>query len=156
MPQLVGRICTICQERVPSELDGHFCQACGNPVHAACSHTSQEANTCGTCGTNHRAADRAQAKEEEARQANIRQSPPPPPLDVETAYRAYKKIKEGYQSITVVLTGLVIIGIGMALLLVSDLRSDPKSLSTGEWVAGLAALLVGVVVSGLGLFSLRK
>ena len=36
LPQLVGLSCAVCSQRVGSEIDGHFCEGCGNPIHNAC------------------------------------------------------------------------------------------------------------------------
>jgi hypothetical protein len=34
--QLVGQRCTLCQQRISTDLDGRFCRACGCPVHTDC------------------------------------------------------------------------------------------------------------------------
>lgn len=36
LPQLVGMPCAVCNERIPSSVDGRFCEVCGNPVHHGC------------------------------------------------------------------------------------------------------------------------
>jgi hypothetical protein len=36
LPQLVGMQCAVCTKRVGSEIDGRFCEVCGNPVHNRC------------------------------------------------------------------------------------------------------------------------
>lgn len=36
MAQLVGCNCVLCGERIASELDGRFCNQCGQPVHTRC------------------------------------------------------------------------------------------------------------------------
>jgi hypothetical protein len=64
LPQLVGMSCAICAERIGSEIDGRFCDACGNPIHDQCSKTppgpatnedvvsAGEASECPRCGSN--------------------------------------------------------------------------------------------------------
>ncbi len=64
LPQLVGRSCAVCDERIGSEVDGRFCEGCGNPIHNRCTTAAPspaigvdllsvaEAVACPTCGGN--------------------------------------------------------------------------------------------------------
>lgn len=48
MPQLVGRNCVHCGERIPDELESRFCARCGSPVHNRCVRPTAEG--CAECG----------------------------------------------------------------------------------------------------------
>ncbi len=37
IPQLVGMACVRCSGQINSEIDGRFCDVCGNPIHDRCS-----------------------------------------------------------------------------------------------------------------------
>lgn len=62
LPQLVGMSCAVCSQRVGSEVDGRFCEVCGNPIHNGCSKcppapasnddilSVAEASECPRCG----------------------------------------------------------------------------------------------------------
>jgi hypothetical protein len=61
LPQLVGMSCAACQQRIGSEIDGRFCEGCGNPVHDLCAPqaasgsndellTAHENAKCSRCG----------------------------------------------------------------------------------------------------------
>lgn len=53
MPQLVGRNCAHCQQRISSEADGRFCRACGSPIHTACLMAAGQrdgSDACADCG----------------------------------------------------------------------------------------------------------
>jgi hypothetical protein len=47
--QLVGLNCVLCGERIPSTLDGRFCEGCQSPVHNDCVRPGSKC-CCGTCG----------------------------------------------------------------------------------------------------------
>jgi len=52
MVQIVGHNCVICQERIGSALDSHFCPSCGNAVHSACATSSPKPpECCLACGS---------------------------------------------------------------------------------------------------------
>jgi hypothetical protein len=36
LPQLVGMSCSVCSQRIGMEIDGRFCEGCGNPLHNTC------------------------------------------------------------------------------------------------------------------------
>lgn len=36
LPQLVGMSCAACSQRIGMEIDGRYCEGCGNPIHNAC------------------------------------------------------------------------------------------------------------------------
>jgi len=50
--QLVGQICGRCQKKISSIAEGDFCNACGQPVHFACSPSNQSITPgrCPQCG----------------------------------------------------------------------------------------------------------
>lgn len=48
-PQLVGQTCVHCGKRIPSEIDGRFCETCGAPAHDACLRPGAGTG-CRTCG----------------------------------------------------------------------------------------------------------
>lgn len=62
LPQLVGQSCARCAGRIGSEIDGRFCEVCGNPVHNRCSKcppgpasnddilSAADEKTCPRCG----------------------------------------------------------------------------------------------------------
>ena len=53
MPQLVGQLCCICNERIGAERDGRFCASCQSPVHDACVPTialGENPSACPECG----------------------------------------------------------------------------------------------------------
>lgn len=47
--QLVGQICTICERRISSDLDGRFCKGCASPVHNRCVRPGSGTG-CPSCG----------------------------------------------------------------------------------------------------------
>lgn len=49
MPQLVGRSCALCRERISREPDGRFCPECRCPVHDACVRRAPDALSPGCC-----------------------------------------------------------------------------------------------------------
>ena len=49
MPQLVGKNCIHCGERISSVIDGRFCATCSAPVHDQCISANQP-DRCSTCG----------------------------------------------------------------------------------------------------------
>jgi hypothetical protein len=62
MRQLVGELCVICRERIGSEIEGHFCRACGCPVHEGCGRPAEGAATgCSSCGAATVDSEREQA-----------------------------------------------------------------------------------------------
>lgn len=141
MPQLVGRNCSICSERIPDELDSVFCGGCGNPIHLACKKPAATARDCKMCGADLEMARKLQSIQEEERTAAIR-SIPVPPLTLAHIGHAV----EAYHTAKWVLGGVVIIVMGLMLLFVPEFRADPKSIAAGEVAAGLAAILVGIVM----------
>jgi hypothetical protein len=51
MPQLVGQVCVLCEQRIGSVVDGCFCDVCGKPAHRACRRTAAaDAGACAGCG----------------------------------------------------------------------------------------------------------
>lgn len=61
MPQLVGRDCARCWERIPSEIDGRFCRKCGSPVHDRCAHPVGDSE-CPECGVTPRRIEDARRR----------------------------------------------------------------------------------------------
>src|SRR5262249_10264805 len=52
MRQLVGLRCVLCQERIESVVEGHFCCVCTCPVHKACRPKEpRDPATCPMCGS---------------------------------------------------------------------------------------------------------
>jgi len=54
MAQLVGSVCVLCQRRIGSILEGHFCRACSQSIHEAClkpKGLAQSAGHCTECGS---------------------------------------------------------------------------------------------------------
>ena len=49
MAQLVGQNCVHCEERIANELDAHFCEKCGSPVHNRCLRPGGDSG-CPACG----------------------------------------------------------------------------------------------------------
>lgn len=156
MAQLVGRKCTICRERIPSELESRFCGICGNPVHNECSKSALlelRGKACTECGTKEEIAEKVKAEEHKKHRAAINAMPPPPPLELQTALAT---ASAAYQTGRVALGGLVAISLGIILLVVPDFRSDLRTIGVGEVVAGTGAILVGVVLFVLAYFSSRQ
>lgn len=52
-PQLVGRSCALCRERISNELDSRYCRGCGSPVHDRCArpNTGTGCPVCGVAAT---------------------------------------------------------------------------------------------------------
>ncbi len=67
------------------------------------------------------------------------------PLEV---YRSFKNV---YRLFKLGLAGLFCVGLGIALMVIPDLRSDPRNLSATEVVYGLAAVFAGVFLLALAL-----
>lgn len=149
MPQLVGRKCTICRERIPSELDGAFCPQCGNPVHHECVKLATGSQVCHSCGTDMRVAASVQMQEEERRQAAIKQLPPRPRLGFVKGYR-YVQAGQFFFG------GLIPIALGFVLLFSPDMRADRNQLSQAEAVGGVMAMIAGVLMMGFGLWIARR
>ena len=148
MAQLVGRTCTICRERIPDELDARFCSDCCNPVHAECANnTPRTAGACQSCGTDFRTADRVQAAEHKKREAAIDRGAVPPQMELE---RALHSAGRAYRMARWILGGCAVIVVGLLLMTDPKMRSNPRELGSGEIAAGAAAILVGVVLIGLG------
>ena len=53
MRQLVGEQCTHCRQRIGSDLDGRYCEACGCPVHAECVLAAAPGTQGGCCPSCH-------------------------------------------------------------------------------------------------------
>jgi hypothetical protein len=49
MPEIVGRSCAICRERITKALDAEWCRSCGSPIHRECKRPATEGG-CPECG----------------------------------------------------------------------------------------------------------
>ena len=135
MTQLVNTNCTICQERIPNELEAGFCQRCGNPVHHRCMRPMSPApwNTCPTCGTNLALAAR-QTRERQQRELALQQARPRLPPDLLRDRRILQ-------------LGRYFLGAAVILFLALTLFLQ------GEHVAGIGAAFAAVGTVALGIFT---
>lgn len=67
LPQLVGKICAICNRSIGSILEGVFCESCGNPVHVGCRQVDtmgQRDGKCAQCGSDPGKAASSEVRQE--------------------------------------------------------------------------------------------
>lgn len=144
MAQLAGSHCVLCQGRIGSELDGRFCEGCGNPVHLTyeAKPDSLAGGVCADCGTNLAEAGLLWTRETGERRPVPRGTGPYPissvcPRCTNTTYRVVKA-----QSF-----------IAFRWDRVCKACHTRYTLPTPLW-AGVLFLVVGFSLAGLGVFSL--
>jgi drug/metabolite transporter (DMT)-like permease len=74
----------------------------------------------------------------------------------ETMGRAVGGAIRGYRLLRLVAAALVCIGLGLLLILVPDLRDNPRTISLNDVGRGLCAGLVGLVLVALVFISTRR
>jgi hypothetical protein len=97
MEQLVGCCCVLCEVPIASELEGRFCDSCGNPVHRACEAKPEAlgGGFCAECGANLADAVRMRARATGARRP-VPQRRGPYPVSVvcpKCGDAPYKRVK---------------------------------------------------------------
>jgi hypothetical protein len=150
MPQLVGKMCGVCNERVSCELDAVFCPQCHNPVHNQCVRPTEvlSENNCSYCCTNLKAALARRVKEQEQLELAT-QAVPLPPSDFEKTYKWVQGAK-------LWLGGAILLGLGVREVIDPYLHADPKHVSTGELILGYTTILAGIALGSLGFLVVRR
>jgi predicted amidophosphoribosyltransferase len=95
MAQLVGQICSRCDERISNELESAFCEECRNPIHNRCRvpGANAAAPACPQCGDDLEAAARRAEEFERLWREQAERRPPPPPLDPLRYLRLYNQAR---------------------------------------------------------------
>src|SRR5262245_18976847 len=151
--QLAGSICGRCGKRVGSILEGKFCQACGSAVHFDCMPTDPlpgMPGQCLTCGTDPSSAAAI------AEAAQDRTPQPAPPAESYGPMEAIGRTVGLYRAVRFWLAAVFCVGLGVALLLIPDLRDDPGHFTLRDAAPGAAALLVGLLLCLVGFLAFRR
>ncbi|VTT97951.1 unnamed protein product [Gemmataceae bacterium] len=128
MRQLTGQSCIHCKSRIPSDLDGLFCRACGSPVHNQCLKPNDVRAACKSCGASatdcqaYRQGARADAREQ---QHSLPPGFEPLPADDWDTVRGFKYIAYG----------LLLLSVGFVWVL-----NDPQ--------VGAQRMVLSVVIGG--------
>jgi len=150
MPQLVGKICGNCNNRISNDLDAVFCAQCHNPVHNACVSpikTPYE-DKCTSCGTDLKDAFTRQVQEKE-QIANLLRSVPIPPSE-------FEKTRRWLRVPSVLLASCVLLALGLKETIDPTFRADPKHVSIGELVLGCVTMILGAALGILGIVLSRR
>jgi len=74
----------------------------------------------------------------------------------ETMGRGFGGALHFFGLLRLTLTGLVCLGLGLAVVLIPDLRDNPRTISGSDVARGIGASVVGFVVMGLVFFSTKR
>lgn len=144
MPQLVGKKCAVCDERISSVLEGEFCNACSNPVHLKCKKTTDSAlspQTCLTCGSSRLLTTTSGGQRNESSQ--------PPPFNLE-------RFKQLRMSLTLLFCGVMLIPAGVVFVAHPELWSIPHQRSFRDIAFGVGLTGGGFVLCIMGVWWLKR
>jgi hypothetical protein len=146
MPQLVGSICVLCNKRIGSILEGHFCRACARPIHAACmlQEKPEEApGRCTLCGSEGVTTPVLSVSE------GIPKDSSKPPSFVQL----FGLLFRGGHIVQFSIVGVFTLALGLYLLLDPNLRGGWRLVDV--W-PGLVTLLASAISFGAALFLLLR
>ena len=178
MPQLVGSVCVICQQRIGSILEGKFCKRCDAAVHNSCVAPDAERAAeghCPDCGANVTEAKSKRRQEEQELRARLssRIDYPVSRVCPECGHAEYTQRRPErwvaftkdrickacgtrytpptptWAAVVLILAGLPLTGFGALSIFLWSLRGDPIGLPAVACEGFLGLLGILAIVQGI-------
>jgi hypothetical protein len=149
MPQLVGSTCLLCQGRIGSSLDGDYCANCGRASHFECRRAAVEEGKCAVCGApfDSQASKRRAEELKAAARAAM-----PRPLNI---WKRIGQIRRLWRLTGFLVPAVMLLALGVFLVASPELRDDPRQITGGDVVRGIAMCLVGAAIALYGFWNFR-
>jgi hypothetical protein len=140
MPQVANQLCGVCHERIPSLLEGRFCETCGSAVHYDCASIATDRrpkSRCLGCNAELAFVEAQRAENPEFRRAEARAAATEP-LRAFNPYRTLRAWR-WYGA------GIILVIFGLLIPFTPALRTYPREVTGPDLAMGGVLVLLGVL-----------